>query len=69
LDDEDYDHFDTERWHRVAEDCLKRELYPNEVSFVEDMIAMTLRGYRPTTAQANWLMKIHRRREVGDEKH
>jgi hypothetical protein len=67
-DDIDTADFDAERWHTIAETCFsKRPLYVRERAFTEDMVAMTLRGYRPTTAQANWLMRIFHRREVGDE--
>jgi hypothetical protein len=60
-DDIDYD-FDAQQWHRICEDCNKRPLYPNESSFVEDMISRTLYGHRPSPAQARWLVKIYHRR-------
>jgi hypothetical protein len=65
-EDEDCDHIDSQQWHRIAEDCFsKRRLHNrNELNFVEDMVAMTLRGYLPSPAQQRWLMKIHHRREV-----
>jgi len=61
-DDIDYDDIDAEKWHRICEDCNKRQLYPNESSFVEDMIARTLRGHKPSAAQGRWLIKIFHRR-------
>jgi hypothetical protein len=60
--DIDTAHFDAARWHRVAEDCNKRQLFPNESSFVEDMLSRTLRGLRPSPAQGRWLIKIMHRK-------
>jgi hypothetical protein len=51
-------------WHRIAEDCFsKRPLYPNESSFVEDMVARTLQGHLPSPAQQRWLTRIYYRRK------
>ena len=68
-EDEDFDLIDSQEWHRICEDCFgKRRLHnQNELNFVEDMVALTLKGLRPSAAQARWLMRIHSRREVGDE--
>jgi hypothetical protein len=61
--DIDYADFDAERWHRICEDCFsKRPLFPNESRFVEDMIARTLQGHKPSAAQQKWLVKIYYRK-------
>jgi hypothetical protein len=63
-DDRD-DDLDAEHWHAIAETCFsKRRLYPSEREFTERMVALTLKGLRPSAAQARWLMRIHSRREI-----
>lgn len=58
------DALDEPTWHEIACECAPHpgRLYSEkEREFVQDVVRMTVRGSKPTEAQAAWLRKIYRR--------